>query len=122
MLVDNLKHFLKEQMAGEDPQQQDRQGEDPPPDINVSEDLDEGPEGVGLSDSEQFSDSDTNTLSPADFQFSCVGQAVAVFYDEDFHVGNVVSVFSPEQADIKFLKKCVVTNNTYVWPSHEDRY
>ena len=118
MLVDNLKHFLKEQMAGEDPQQQDRQREDPPPDDNVSEDLDEGPEGVGLSDSEQFSDSDTNTLSPDDFQFSCVGQAVAVFYDEDFHV---VSVFSPDQADIKFLKKCVVTNNTYVWPSHEDR-
>ena len=38
------------------------QGEDPPPDNNVSEDLDEGPEGVGLSHSEQFSDSDTNTV------------------------------------------------------------
>ena len=54
------------------------------------------------------------------FTFSQAGQSVAVFYDDDFHVGNVTNVLSEESAEVNFMKKCVVTSNTYVWPATPD--
>ena len=54
------------------------------------------------------------------FTFSQAGQSVAVFYDDDFHVGNVTTVLSEESAEVNFMKKCVVTSNTYVWPGAPD--
>ena len=41
------------------------------------------------------------------------GQNVAVYYDDDFHIDSVSSICIPELAEVNFLKKCAVVNNTY---------
>ena len=49
-----------------------------------------------------------------------LGQNIAIYYDEDFHIGSVSSISSPDLTEVNFLKKCVVANklnNTYVWQS-----
>ena len=55
-----------------------------------------------------------------DFLFTKTGQKVAVYYDEDVHIGSVSSISSPQLAEIN-LKKCVIVNNTYVWPRKPDK-
>ena len=49
------------------------------------------------------------------------GQNVAVYYDDDFHIGSVSSICTPELAEVNFLKKCAAVNNTYVWPLKPDQ-
>ena len=56
-----------------------------------------------------------------DFLFTKTGQNIAVYYDEDFHIGNVSSISSPELAEVNFLKKCAIVNNTCVWSGKPDK-
>ena len=56
-----------------------------------------------------------------DFLFTKTGQNVAVYYDDDFHIDSVSSICTPELAEVNFLKKCAVVNNTYVWPLKPDQ-
>ena len=56
-----------------------------------------------------------------DLLFTKTGQTVAVHYDDDFHIGSISSICTPELAEINFLKKCAVVNNTYVWPLKPDQ-
>ena len=50
------------------------------------------------------------------FLFTKTGQNVA-----DFHTGSVTSISTPELAEVNFVKKCAVMNNTYVWPLKPER-
>ena len=56
-----------------------------------------------------------------DFLFTQTGQYVAVYYDDDFHVGSVINIISPELAEVNFMKKCSVSNNTFLWPQKPDQ-
>ena len=56
-----------------------------------------------------------------DFLFTQPGQNVAVYYDDDSHIGCVSSICTPELAEVNFPKKCAVVNNTYVWPLKPDQ-
>ena len=54
---------------------------------------------------------------PTEFRFRKAGQNVAIFYDHDFHVGQVAKIISEHEAEIRFMRKSSLTNNTYTWPS-----
>ena len=43
-----------------------------------------------------------------------------MFYDQDFHVGQVAKIISEHEAEIQFMRKTSLTNNTYTWPSEAD--
>lgn len=57
---------------------------------------------------------------PTEFRFRKAGQNVAIFYDQDFHVGQVAKIISEHEAEIQFMRKSSLTNNTYTWPSKAD--
>ena len=67
----------------------------------------------------QLDADDDNILG--DFLFTKTGQNVAVCYDEDFHIGSVSSISSPRLAEVNFLRKCALVNNTYVWSGKPDK-
>ena len=54
------------------------------------------------------------------FVFSRAGQTVAVYYNDDYHIGSVTTVFSEDEAEVNFIKKSVVTKNTYTWLAAQD--
>ena len=56
-----------------------------------------------------------------DFLFTKTDQNVAVYYDDDFHIGSVGSICTPELAEVNFRKKCAAVNNTYVRPLKADQ-
>ena len=47
------------------------------------------------------------------------GQNVAVYFDDDFYIGQVVSIETPQVGDIKFMDKCGLETNVYKWPRSE---
>ena len=53
------------------------------------------------------------------FNFSQQGQTVAVFYDRDFYVGQVLQVHNPDFADVTFITS-TDNNNIFKWPQSED--
>ena len=55
------------------------------------------------------------------FTFRQVGQHVAVFYDETFHIGDVINILNEDEAEIRFMKKSSVNKNIYIWPQKEDK-
>lgn len=72
-------------------------------------------------------DLDASTASQPDdklvpFQFSRqpIGQYVAVFYDDTFHVGVVDHVSSAVVADVCFMRRSTVDSSIYIWPVHDD--
>ena len=87
--------------AATGPEQADTSSEhaDPPGQDSCDTDLSEA---SGVEDSDLA----------ADFVFSRTGQTVAVFYDDDFHIGNVIDIRSDDLAEVKFMKKCVTSNNS----------
>ncbi|XP_076441384.1 uncharacterized protein LOC143280571 [Babylonia areolata] len=126
-LMENLKRFLRqgatEAAAGQaeadkqlaEPLQFGREGDHQllgdedhfaePMDVDTDHDL-----------SSESSDEAEEETTFEDFVFTRIGENVAVFYDNDFHVGSVAEIFRPDQARVNFLRKCTVANNTYVWP------
>ena len=53
------------------------------------------------------------------FNFSQQGQTVAVFYDRDFYVGQVLQVHNPDFADVTFMTR-TGNDNIFKWPQSED--
>ena len=51
-----------------------------------------------------------------EFNFTKQGQNVAVYFDDDFYIGQVVSIESPQVGDVKFMDKCGLETNVYKWP------
>ncbi|GFS27272.1 hypothetical protein ElyMa_005252700 [Elysia marginata] len=79
---------------------------------NFSEDSDER--------TEEESDEEANTAANFIFQFSQQGQWVAVYFDNTFYVGQVITVHSPVKAHVKFLTVCAARTSCYRWPLFED--
>lgn len=88
----------------------------PAPGLSTEEEMETGE----VTSSSEEDDDDTDDCLLEDFIFTTVGQNVAVFYDDDFHIGSVAKIASPEKAEINFLRKCAVTSNTFVWPNKTD--
>ncbi|KAL8559167.1 hypothetical protein ACOMHN_048414 [Nucella lapillus] len=57
-----------------------------------------------------------DTLSAQSFDALKIGDMVAVYYDDDYHIGSIHELKNSNTATINFMKKCVLSNNTYVWP------
>lgn len=93
---------------------------------------------VLVETSDTDSDSDTDSNYPEDtpvaeedeasqqleegdfsFHFSQQGQTVAVFYDRDFYVGQVLQVHNPDFADVTFMTS-TGNDNIFKWPQSED--
>ena len=51
-----------------------------------------------------------------EFNFTKQGQNVAVYFDDDFYIGQVVSIETPQMGDVKFMDKCGLETNVYKWP------
>ena len=94
-----------------------------------------GSDVVGQSTSLDTLDDDTDTVDddsdtvdgdtedePVDsaqfgeFNFTKQGQNVAVYFDDDFYIGQVVSIETPQVGDVKFMDKCGLETNVYKWP------
>lgn len=79
-----------------------------------------------LSDTE-MSDSDASDMTNTDeqhpepdhrsaFAFSRQGQWLAVFYDNDFYLGQVIEVKGEETAVVQFLEKTAGRKDYFRWP------
>ena len=60
-------------------------------------------------------------LEPTDFafKFTSHGQTVAVFYDSELYIGQVLQVHSPEVAYVSFMTS-PGKDNLFKWPQAED--
>ena len=76
---------------------------------------------VETSDTDSDSDTASQQLQEGDFSFnfSQQGQTVAVFYDRDFYVGQVLQVHNPGFADVTFMTS-TGNDNIFKWPQSED--
>lgn len=52
------------------------------------------------------------------FQFSKQGEFIAVFYDNDYYIGQVLSC-NGNEGDVKFLDKCCIKKNAFRWTMRE---
>ena len=76
------------------------------------------------------SDSDTDSLLEVEeefveedfsFSFTHQGQTVAVFYDSEFYIGQVLNIINPNLADVTFMASSSNRNeNVFKWPEGED--
>ena len=42
---------------------------------------------------------------------------VAVHYDNDYYIGEVVDVLSSEEGIVIFMEQCTIKSNTFAWPA-----
>ena len=59
-----------------------------------------------------------------DFKFQREGQMVAVYFMEDFYVGEVMTVFSEEKAEVNFMDKAnfqIRGQPVFRWPMRQDK-
>jgi hypothetical protein len=54
------------------------------------------------------------------FHFTEQGTWVAVYYDDDYYIGQVVQVLKETKAVINFMQKCGVRKNLLKWPTSPD--
>ena len=53
------------------------------------------------------------------FKFQQQGETVAVYYENDFYICQVINILNPDLADINFLSSKGDTNE-FRWPRSED--
>ena len=46
---------------------------------------------------------------------------VAVHYDNDYYIGEVVDVLSSEEGVINFMERCTIRSTAFAWPKVPDR-
>ena len=88
-------------------------------DMNVSMDTAEDSES---RDSESEADQNAAqeySVQDFNFEFQQQGETVAVYYENDFYIGQVINILNPDQADINFLSSKGNTNE-FRWPRSED--
>ncbi|KAK2142775.1 hypothetical protein LSH36_915g00072 [Paralvinella palmiformis] len=59
-----------------------------------------------------------------DFKFQQEGQMVAVYFHEDFYIGEVVWVLSEDNGEINFMEKAkqvIKGREVFRWPSRTDQ-
>ncbi|KAL8580962.1 hypothetical protein ACOMHN_017529 [Nucella lapillus] len=59
------------------------------------------------------------------FKFQQLGEIVAVYYEDDFFIGEVANIHNEEEAEISFMEKTKSLINgscIYRWPRREDTY
>lgn len=61
---------------------------------------------------------ETEREEPTDtrFKFSTQGQWVAVFYNEDFYIGQVIDIKDSETATVQYLEKAGGRKDFFRWP------
>ncbi|GFS27350.1 nucleoprotein TPR-like [Elysia marginata] len=77
------------------------------------------------SDSESLiseDDRDDSTTEPwqGEFKFQAGNSWVAVYYDEQFYVGQVINIISADSAEIKFLEQTKANEEYFRWPRADD--
>ncbi len=53
------------------------------------------------------------------YQFTKQGQYIAVFYDNDYYIGKVISFNNKDEGDVKFLDRCRLRENLFKWPTSD---
>ena len=72
-------------------------------------------------DTDDDDDDDDTEITFGDFEFSRQGTRVAVYYDDDFYVGEVVEVINKTSGNVTFMEKCGLKQaNVYRWPAVVD--
>ena len=59
-------------------------------------------------------------MQDSTFAFSAQGQWVAVYFDNDFYIGQVVNISSCDKACVKYMTSCSARPSCYKWPQPED--
>jgi hypothetical protein len=54
------------------------------------------------------------------FKYRQQGTWVAVYYDDDFYVGQVLTISNEELAEVQFLQSCGVSRSAFRWPRRDD--
>ena len=75
------------------------------------------------TDSETADEQDSGTAEDQHSEpitFSRQGEWVAVYYNDDFYIGQVVDVHSPTEATVKYLRKANGRADYFKWPLVED--
>lgn len=60
------------------------------------------------------------TNNPAAFQFSRQGQWLAVYYDDQYYIGEVINFIGQESSVVQFLEKTTGRKDYFWWPRRED--
>lgn len=77
-------------------------------------DLEDGDEFQELQDSLKFVNADEDEFGQ--FRFTKQGVWVAVFYDNDFYVGEVAAVNSEFEGQVAFMERCKFKKSVFRWP------
>eukprot|EP00745_Piridium_sociabile_P027087 TRINITY_DN43617_c5_g2_i2.p1 TRINITY_DN43617_c5_g2~~TRINITY_DN43617_c5_g2_i2.p1 ORF type:complete len:295 (+),score=76.42 TRINITY_DN43617_c5_g2_i2:757-1641(+) len=125
--VDNIVGNLCQYLEG-------NQCPQPPPGFNANELVDVDNDGAAAHPTNQqlYADSDTDTSDSSDTEpqrkrprqekklFENQGSTVAIYYDNDFYVGDVLTVHDDgTEANVTFMTR-VRDKNVFLWPDHED--
>ena len=55
------------------------------------------------------------------YSFSVQSEFVAVHYDNDYYIGEVVDVLSSEEGVVNFMERCTIKSTAFAWPKVPDR-
>ena len=65
--------------------------------------------------------SSSNSSSFKKYIFSVQSEFVAVHYDNDYYIGEVVDVLSSEEGVVNFMERCTIKSTVFAWPKVPDR-
>ena len=65
--------------------------------------------------------SSSNSSSLKKYIFSVQSEFVAVHYDNDYYIGDVVDVLSSEEGVVNFMERCTIKSTAFAWPKVPDR-
>lgn len=61
-----------------------------------------------------------STSDDKPFTFSAQGQWVATYYDDNFYVGQVIEVCSPQSGIVQYLQRTKARDDSFRWPIVDD--
>ncbi|GFO27461.1 hypothetical protein PoB_005396600 [Plakobranchus ocellatus] len=75
-----------------------------------------------IQDSFELNDEEDTAINfwQGTFEFQKVSSWVAVYYDDQFYIGQVTDIASPESAEIKFLEQTKANEEYLRWPRTND--
>ena len=87
-------------------------------------DSEEDSEGSDLQPDEEEDNDAAVQFAFQDYSFQQEGQLIAVYFMEDFYIGEVTQVLSPEEATVNFMEKATFQfggRPVFRWPARTDK-
>ena len=74
----------------------------------------------GNTDGDSTADQAQDATDDQPFEFHAQGQWVAVFFSEQFYIGQVIEVLNPQQARVQYLFQSNARKDCFKWPPVDD--